>query len=450
MNVAAVQALGTVSSPTSSQKMGKSEAGTFASFMGIAPNTAQVSERKEGTVSLLSLLQGMTGEDAQELVEGFTAEEGERNDVLRQLFDALGTDATAILTLIEGALKKLGRQQGGAFLEAQLGLNTMQVSELNPESREQTTEQLMGAIQTFLQAIDRIPATNARTVQPDIQEAMKWIQVIALSLGSEGKRNGGAYDVDQKGGATRRGELSLSSLLLQLMDDGPSKQSPTVSESSEEAVQRAFQARQAFIDRNAVTGQQSEPSETVTKGTVPTMTEDSAPFQQELSQWISIGKEGELQPGKETRPMTLTAFTKQFEQLMERATLLKNGQSTKLLVKLNPEHLGSLRVELLQQNGVVTAKILASTQSAKDSLEGQLHQLKAQFAQANITVEKIEVSHGSASQESGPKQFSQQQEQGKPSTGQPDYERDESKNDNEQVRFDETLEKLLQELEIPW
>ncbi|KRF68162.1 hypothetical protein ASG99_01370 [Bacillus sp. Soil768D1] len=85
-------------------------------------------------------------------------------------------------------------------------------------------------------------------------------------------------------------------------------------------------------------------------------------------------------------------FVKQFESILSKANFTGANGVNKLLIKLNPEHLGSLRIELIQKDGMMTAKILATSAQAKDMLEKQIHGLKQAFNGQNIQIEKIEVS----------------------------------------------------------
>ncbi|MFD2682828.1 flagellar hook-length control protein FliK [Bacillus seohaeanensis] len=84
-------------------------------------------------------------------------------------------------------------------------------------------------------------------------------------------------------------------------------------------------------------------------------------------------------------------FVNEFAKVLGKSQLFSQPNTTKMLIKLYPENLGSLRIELLQQNGVMTAKILATTASAKELLDSQLHGLKQAFSSQNLPVEKIEI-----------------------------------------------------------
>ncbi|MFJ8068742.1 flagellar hook-length control protein FliK [Peribacillus sp. NPDC096447] len=84
-------------------------------------------------------------------------------------------------------------------------------------------------------------------------------------------------------------------------------------------------------------------------------------------------------------------FVKQFENILSKANFSVTNGVNKLLIRLNPEHLGSLRIELIQKDGMLSAKILATTAQAKDMLENQIHGLKQAFSGQNIQIERIEI-----------------------------------------------------------
>ncbi|OEH91264.1 flagellar hook-length control protein FliK [Bacillus solimangrovi] len=85
-------------------------------------------------------------------------------------------------------------------------------------------------------------------------------------------------------------------------------------------------------------------------------------------------------------------FIEQFQKVMQQSKFssFANGNS-QLMLKLNPAHLGSLSIKLIQTNGEMAARIIASTQSAKELIEGNLSQLRHVFAAQNIQVEKFEL-----------------------------------------------------------
>jgi len=84
-------------------------------------------------------------------------------------------------------------------------------------------------------------------------------------------------------------------------------------------------------------------------------------------------------------------FIKQFENILNKANFNASNGVNKLMIRLNPEHLGALRIELIQKDGLLTAKILANTAQAKDMLDSQLNALKQAFGGQQMNIERIEI-----------------------------------------------------------
>ena len=66
----------------------------------------------------------------------------------------------------------------------------------------------------------------------------------------------------------------------------------------------------------------------------------------------------------------------QFESILSKSQLMSAGGNQKLFIKLYPEHLGALRVELIQKESILIAKFMTSTANAKDILESQIQSSK--------------------------------------------------------------------------
>lgn len=85
------------------------------------------------------------------------------------------------------------------------------------------------------------------------------------------------------------------------------------------------------------------------------------------------------------------ALVREMQNVFKRANFGQTGGTNRLLIKLYPEHLGQVRIELLQVNGIMTARILASTALGKEMLDSQLNQLRHAFLQQNLQVERIDI-----------------------------------------------------------
>ncbi len=135
---------------------------------------------------------------------------------------------------------------------------------------------------------------------------------------------------------------------------------------------------------------------------LPVKTRDAQPLTLKLVDLSPNQNIGIMQPtSKENTTVTLNlpvnkssqaeAFVKEFQAIMNRGQFANNAAGTKLLIKLYPENLGSIRVELIQRDGIMTARLLASTNIGKQMLESQLQQLKQGLVNQNIQLDRIDV-----------------------------------------------------------
>ena len=79
------------------------------------------------------------------------------------------------------------------------------------------------------------------------------------------------------------------------------------------------------------------------------------------------------------------------EQFAEQTRVLISADTTKLEMQLNPEHLGKLYLEVLENDGVITAKLQTQNAEVKEALEMQVTELKLNLEQAGVKVDSVEV-----------------------------------------------------------
>ncbi len=150
------------------------------------------------------------------------------------------------------------------------------------------------------------------------------------------------------------------------------------------------------------------------------------PYQLALTQSSQSGKQ-----------VSSDQLIQQFESILSKSQLMNVGGNQKLFIKLYPEHLGALRVELIQKDSTLIAKFMTSTANAKDILESQIQSLKQAFSSQNIQIERIEISQQMNQQERYLNRDSQQQQEQRQQR-----EQDESKQQLDQtftVSFEEAL-----------
>lgn len=106
-----------------------------------------------------------------------------------------------------------------------------------------------------------------------------------------------------------------------------------------------------------------------------------------------------LMLNEQGKPVSAEQLMKQFESILAKSQFINSGGTQKLFIKLFPEHLGSIRVELFQKDQVMMARIITSTGTAKETLESQVNGLKQAFAAQNISLDKIEIFQQTQQQE---------------------------------------------------
>ncbi len=91
------------------------------------------------------------------------------------------------------------------------------------------------------------------------------------------------------------------------------------------------------------------------------------------------------------KPAQSEAFLKEMQAILNKAQISHAQGITRLTLKLYPENLGTIRIELVQNDGVLTARLLASTAHGRELLDSQAHQLKQAFVQQNIQVDRLDI-----------------------------------------------------------
>lgn len=135
------------------------------------------------------------------------------------------------------------------------------------------------------------------------------------------------------------------------------------------------------------------------------------------------------------------AFVREFTNVLSKANWLKNPMQSKLQINLYPEHLGTLKIELVQKDGVLSARILASSLAAKDMIDTNLSSLKNSFALQNIQVEKVEVFQSSSAD------FRQSSKEGSQGNQQQDQQPNKQEEANPTKTFLDELSEQLQSTE---
>lgn len=81
-------------------------------------------------------------------------------------------------------------------------------------------------------------------------------------------------------------------------------------------------------------------------------------------------------------------------QIMESLKINLKGDVQELEMHLHPASLGNVHVQIAAKEGMLTAQFVAQNETVKAAIESQLIQLKEQFEEQGIKVDKVEVSVG--------------------------------------------------------
>lgn len=158
-----------------------------------------------------------------------------------------------------------------------------------------------------------------------------------------------------------------------------------------------------------------------------------------------------IQTKVETVSITLPAekpgqseeYLKELQKVMNRVQFGQAGGANRLVIKLYPEHLGTIRIELIQKDGMLTAKMLASTALGKELLDSNSNHLRQSLVSQNIQVDKLEITQAlqdTTRQERNQtfhESFKQQQQQ---------QEQTENSNDQQEEPF--SFQDYLEEMEV--
>ncbi|WP_227935813.1 flagellar hook-length control protein FliK [Alkalihalobacillus deserti] len=126
-----------------------------------------------------------------------------------------------------------------------------------------------------------------------------------------------------------------------------------------------------------------------------------SPSGHELGQAMSRAEQATIHIGDRLpKEMQQQQFIRQFQSLIQRSVLNQGpaGLNT-LSIKLFPAHLGRLDIQLTQVDGVITARILTGSATARELIEAQITQLRQAFNQQQIQVERIEIAQQYLGQE---------------------------------------------------
>ncbi|CAM3703259.1 flagellar hook-length control protein FliK [Mesobacillus zeae] len=140
------------------------------------------------------------------------------------------------------------------------------------------------------------------------------------------------------------------------------------------------------------------------------------------------------------KPVTADQLIRQFESILSRSKFSNINGVQKLALKLFPEHLGSIRIEIIQKEHGLIARIFTTTQTAKESLDANLNGLRSAFSSQNLQIDKLEITNPETQQERSFSRDSRQERE--------DREQDGAKKDEADKEPARTFENVLVNTEV--
>lgn len=291
-------------------------------------------------------------------------------ETTEQIEEMSAEELQEVLSLLESLLinSKVAdevREELSAFLTQETQMSPQEIEallgkgRLSAEAVQQLPEDIVNTIQQFI------------TSQETVQQLFGQLQSLVKETvpGNDGKQNSAGSFPQNFFGQFRNGKAKADEASAPLKDN--------VQNRSETAAQDTKFSLNTFdkLSREIPVVQQNVP----------------LAQQQLFTQMFSP------QSSQQAARPNQEALLKQFETLLSKSTFkqLQNGVQ-QLTLKLHPVSMGRLDITIQQVNGVMTARIMTTTQMAKDMLDSQLHQLKQAFQGQNLQVERVETAQQQA------------------------------------------------------
>jgi flagellar hook-length control protein FliK len=385
--------LGTVNTLLSSVGNGE-QSTTGSGFAGLIGLFMTGPEQNSSDISSAGALGNISDKDLTELLQFLETDDIlDLDEGLKLLKQALSNNPSELLTIIKEAMgiskeTSLTDLVQNLMSEMETGAESTEVIPSdNPVSEEQSEgkgdlemEAILGALSQLLS----LPLSDfSKIVSGDGKELIKIVKFYEL-LGQNQDQFGKQSDVkDLLNQLTKKLELLTNSGSEEALTVDSGKQSTRM-----EYLQKTFTSLAAELNGNLASAKDMGKAN---KKIASVQTKLDSFGGLLLTQQLSKPEQLTLTLNVGGRTTTSSELIRQFENILSRSQFSNLGGAQKLFIKLVPEHLGQLRIELIQRDSNIVAKILTTTSAAKEALESQLNGLKQAFHSQNIQVEKIEI-----------------------------------------------------------
>ena len=343
---------------------------------------------------------------------------------LQQLFDVLGIeyDDSMLFVELNGELIAVDQLLNLEDISELLGMTSEQLQQMIAqltEGKVQVTD-IWSLLEQGPEVLAHVMATlNGEVSAVSPKEAGQAVNVLKLAT-LLGQKTDTVYSQEVKLTDTKSALQSFGDQLQQAMGQMQQSKQQVVQPATQfiKVAEQATQQKQETNDAQPVTSQTQQnltPTRTVT---------------------VALPME---------RSQQSEALAKEIQNLLNRAQIANNGGTIKLMLKLFPENLGQIRIEIMQQDGVMQARLLATTSAGKELLDSNLNQLKNTFVAHNIQMERIDVAQSLQNTDQNLRDqgffnqfFRQDREEVE----------EEKKDEEETVSFEELLEEQIQSEEV--
>ncbi|HEY5672411.1 MAG TPA: flagellar hook-length control protein FliK [Malonomonas sp.] len=425
--------------PVAEQSVGSSPAAAGRELAD-KPAASQEQVRKPLQVAqqLIDLLQTIAAGETPEAIEQFGSIEPQLNHLLEQL-DSSELQGEQVLAgidlsqLVEQLQTISSNPDGKAQLaelvtelEAQLNTDVvlLENAELNSDAQLLANAELAAA--------SMIKPEHLSATQPLVENLAQARQVLQKAINA---LSGNQSAQEQQVVATEKETVETAALPAQ----GESKIDPRFAglltprmehrqdpESLRERVQQnnaqpAATAHQAQTGESVPVAPEVKAEAAVVAGSEQFGAATKQPLENLIQQLQGNGQQ--QQPAENVRSMPTIAPTVQlpsgqqvaesqiFDQVVTRMSGSFNGESGKMVLRLQPAELGSLKLELVIEGDKVRASLVAQSQQVQEVLERNLPQLRSALAEQGLKIDQFQVDVEQRQQQGQFDNLAQQQQQ---------------------------------------
>ena len=366
--------------------------------------------------TLIRLMKVIAGGETPELVEEFGSSEELLNQLVQQLEGVelegeqvlAGVDLTALVDQLqtltaegdEQQLSQLGEQLGveleqqlatedGLLLNAELAAAAMP----NTDGQQQAPrlmENLAQARQVLQQAINAVvtqqPSANAENAEPAVATAdVNGEELLASENAAE--------QVDPRFAGLlnpRSDNRPQQSLRKQVEGDHPNKPNPVQAQAAE-----VTQATEASVPEQEVDADFSQLLKNAPKQGLESLNAKVQGQEQHASPISAQAQNAKVMPAQ-TPTVQLpsgqqVAESQIFDQVVTRFVGSSNGESGRMVLRLQPAELGSLKIELQVEGDRIRANLHAQSIQVQEVLERNLPQLRNALAEQGLKIDQFQV-----------------------------------------------------------